>query len=410
MLSRKYFLVILSIVTALLASLLAVYSLGARSPSRPTPTSATASSVAATPVPTRVNGLRPTVPLPSATTAPQPTAVAPTPLDAQAPTPTFAFEPRQGRPGTVVEVRGWNFAPNAPLHVGIGFPTRAGPALANVLPDSSGAWQVQIILPELQLSPSPDWSRAHLLIEDAEARTLASAPFSFSHSTELTHEAASQTVEDLLDAYTQGEDVQPYLASQLHAQLDAGQPLDVLLNLSGAALLSYRVGAPEERPSEVLFVPVTLVHSAVEERRVFTLVVEDGRWRVNGSGPAHPPPSEAPSREAASQTVRDFLDAYTSGADVQPYLASQLRAQLDMGHSLDQLLNLSPTGFTSFNVSVPENLPSEVLFVPVTLISSTAHDQRVFTLGVEYGQWRINGSGPAHTPPSGPGSGLAPES
>jgi hypothetical protein len=401
MLSRKELLVILSIVAALLASLLGAYSLGTRSSSRPSPTSTAA--------PTGVISPQPTAPLPTATAAPGSTAVAPTSQNAEPRTPAFAFEPEQGGPGTIVEVRGWNFAPNASVHVGIGFPSRAGPALASVTADSTGVWQAHLTLPELQLSPGPDWSRAHLLVQDDQARTLASAPFSFSPGTGLTREAASQTVSDLLTAYKRGEDVQSYLASQLRAQVDAGQPLDVLLNLSPAALLSYRVGAPEERPSEVLFVPVTLTHSVVEEQRVFTLVVEDGRWRVNGSGPAHPPPSEAPSREAASQTVRDFLDAYMGGVDVRPYLATQLHAQLDSGQSLEVLLNLYRTGFTSFNVGAPEDRPSEVLFVPVTLISAAAHEQRVFTLSVEDGRWRINGSGPAHPPPSGSSSGLGPE-
>jgi hypothetical protein len=45
------------------------------------------------------------------------------------------------------------------------------------------------------------------------------------------------------------------------------------------------VQPPEDRPSEVLFVPATLVYEGFSEERLFTLVVEGNQWRINGSQP-----------------------------------------------------------------------------------------------------------------------------
>jgi hypothetical protein len=369
------------VILALLASLLVACGTGLPTTSAPTPTAEATASVVATATP-------------SVTASPRPATAVPT--RTSAPVPAFAFEPRQGGFGTPINLRGWGFPPDAPVNIGIGFP-KNGPVLATVKTNERGAWEAQVTLPELEISPGPDWNQLHLIISDAQHTPLASAPFTFTPSTGPAREGATQTVRELLSAYTSGMDVRPYLDTELRANVDSGQPLEQLLALQPAAITSFDVGLPLDRPSEVLFVPATVVYSVAQEQRLFTLVVEDGDWRVNGSFVEAPIP--LPTIEGAPQAVRDLLAHFGEGTDaVLPYLSRDLRAEVATGAPVHQLLGLAPMAWEAFTVSEPLDMPSEVLFVPATLTYPTFTEERRFTLVVEDGQWRVTGSAVVQDP------------
>jgi hypothetical protein len=369
------------IILTLLAGLLVACGTGLPATSDPTPTAVATASVVATTTPTVASSPRPATAVPTSTSAPE---------------PTFAFEPRQGGFRTAINLRGSGFPPDAPVNIGVGFPTN-GPVLATVKTDRRGAWEAQVTLPELEISPGSDWSQLHLIISDAQRTPLASAPFTFTPSTGPSHEGATQTVRDLLSAYTSGMDVRPYLDTELRARVDSGQSLEQLLALQPAAITSFDVGAPLDRPSEVLFVPATVVYSVMQEQRLFTLVVEDGVWRVNGSFVDAPLPP--PTVEGAPQAVRDLLAHFGDGAEaVLPYLSSELQAKVAAGAPVHQLLGLAPMAWEGFTVGDPLDMPSEVLFVPATLTYPTFTEERRFTLVVEEGQWRVTGSAVVQDP------------
>ncbi|MBC8077032.1 MAG: hypothetical protein H7Y32_13225, partial [Chloroflexales bacterium] len=83
-----------------------------------------------------------TLPAGQPTAAPAATQPASQPTAAPVATrPTFAFEPRQGGPGTTISMRGWGFAPNAPVKLGVGFPTYTGGALGTASANAGGEWQ-----------------------------------------------------------------------------------------------------------------------------------------------------------------------------------------------------------------------------------------------------------------------------
>ncbi len=379
--------VMFTIVLIVLSATLGAWVAGTLMTSRPLPTVQPTTSAGAPTTPTSGSGARPTI-APSVTPAAQPTALAPTAAEAHV--PAFAAEPRQGGFGTAVSLRGWNFSVNAPVSVGLGFPSD-GPRLTTISTDQRGAWRAQITIPELQVSPGPDWSLLHIVIRDAHETVLASAPFTFVPAVGPTLEGATQTVHDLLSAYKHGGDVRVYLDSEPRAALDAGQSLDQALGLQPSALTSFTVGAPLDRPSEVLFVPATLTYSAADEQRIFTLVVVDGQWRVRES--FIDVPVEPPTRENAPQTVRALLASFGGGTEaVYPYVSTNVRASIEAGRPAHELLGLPPMAWTSFTVGEPLDAPSEVLFVPATLVYPTFTEERHFTLVVEEQQWRVTGS------------------
>jgi hypothetical protein len=108
---------------------------------------------------------------------------------------------------------------------------------------------------------------------------------------------------------------------------------------------------------------------------------------------AEPPTDPAPNitLEDAEQAVRDLLTAWSTGLDVKPYLAANLRDQIVAGRPADQTLGLHPIKMGDFSVAPAETRASEVLFVPATLNYGTFIEERTFTLVVENGAWRING-------------------
>jgi hypothetical protein len=107
-------------------------------------------------------------------------------------------------------------------------------------------------------------------------------------------------VRDLLNAYLNGGDTRAFLSADLRARMGAGEQLDQVLDLQPAALLSFDVGAPLVRPGDALFIPAQLTYSTAQERREFTVVLEQNSWRVAGSSEPHgemPAPTPDPAAQ-----------------------------------------------------------------------------------------------------------------
>ena len=104
----------------------------------------------------------------------------------------------------------------------------------------------------------------------------------------------------MLSAYMNGRDVGVFLSADLRARLQNGEPIETLLGLPQAGLESFDVGAPLDRPADALFVPAQLTYTTLQERREFTVVLEQNNWRVAGSSL----PLEAPTPDAADQEIR----------------------------------------------------------------------------------------------------------
>ncbi len=229
------------------------------------------------------------------TTAPnvQPTVVAaipsPTPVPVQArpvpaSAPVIGFEPQAGVPGTLVTVWGTGYIPNAPVVVRLGFPRPTGEVLFSAFANKDGRWNGSLTIPDRlpsgELIPDGEF---RLVAMNEQNKALASAPFAFvAASPALSHAQASQTVRDMLGAWANG-DIKPYLTAELRAKLAGHETTDELLGLHILRLQSFDVQLPQDRPSEVLFVPAMLVYEEFTEERIYELVIRDNQWRVSGS-------------------------------------------------------------------------------------------------------------------------------
>jgi hypothetical protein len=277
------------IAAGLLATILAGCAIqpGQPTASQPTPIPTTGSTGSA-PTP----AARPTIvgqptPVPP-TVASQPTSAPATPTTppiaqpTAQPTrrPTFSFDPREGLAGGQIYLSGWDFAPGGDIAVRLGLPQPIGEALTSARADTAGRWDSSLIipshLPSGELVPA---GQIFLVVMDANTNAvLASAPFQYHVLGGPTLDQASQTVGDFLHAVGTPE-AWGYLASGM----DDDRPLEERLGLRHH-WVTYEVGAPLDRPSEVLFVPAVLISDIGRHHYVFTLVVERGQWKINGAG------------------------------------------------------------------------------------------------------------------------------
>lgn len=217
---------------------------------------------------------------------PLPTAV-PTPVDTQlAPRPVIGFEPKAGTPGTTVSVWGTGATPSAPVVVRLGLPHATGEVLASAVADASGRWKTQLVIPDRlpsgELIPG---GNVRLVAMNDQNVALASAPFGFTAQAPAgpSRDAAVMVVDQLLTNFGSGN-VAPYVAQSVRDAMAEGRPAHQVLGLAPMAWKWHAVYTPEDRPSEVLFVPATLTFATYEEERVFELVVEGDQWKVQGSG------------------------------------------------------------------------------------------------------------------------------
>lgn len=157
-------------------------------PSEPEPT-ATEAEAPDTPTAAPTEEFPPT-PTAIPTTAPQPT-----PADINTPTPeqeatrpaggapTFIFMPRQGGPGTKVNLTGSNFKPESMVVVRIGLPEPVGQALGSSKVDASGNWSMAVTLPGTIPSGEPITATdVRLVVMGEQNEVLGSEPFSFAPS------------------------------------------------------------------------------------------------------------------------------------------------------------------------------------------------------------------------------------
>lgn len=248
----------------------------------------------------------PVSPTTSAVIPARPTPPADAPVEPSTLVPRAAilgFEPQVGGPGTEIAIWGAGYAPGAPVVVRLGFPDATGEVLVSAVADASGAWRTSLIIPDRLPSGERITSAFHLIAMNEHNQALASAPFGFVQGAEPadpgaptvgpTREEAPQAVEALLGAWQAARDYRPYLTAELRAALAAGTPTDQVLGLRPIELVDFTVYAAADRPSEVLFVPATLRYHDVTEQHLFTLVVEDGAWKIHGgsrdaSAPARP--------------------------------------------------------------------------------------------------------------------------
>jgi hypothetical protein len=98
--------------------------------------------------------------------------------------------------------------------------------------------------------------------------------------------------------------------------------------------------------------------------------------------------------------VQRFLEAYFSGRDATVYLADPILAEVRAGRPLHQLVGDRP-GFEEFTVSLPDERPSEVLFVRAAVVYAGTPVETIFELAVAGDSWAIVGISVPEAPPAG---------
>jgi hypothetical protein len=297
----------------------------------------------------------------------QPTAVAQPATAVPAAQPIIGFNPKAGAAGTLVNVFGSGYPPGAPVKVRLGLPQPTGEVLVSAFADNNGRWNANLAIPDRLPSGDPIQDGEFYLVAMNDANiALASAPFDFIPSASPAPDPV-QTVRDLLNNFPSG-DVARFLVKDLRDQLAAGRPVHQLLGLAPMAWHSYDVGAPLDRPSEVIFVPVRLNYPTYSEDRIFTLAVDGDRWLVNGSGLRDPEPEPQPT---AIDAVGAFLRLAQNDHSMQKarfYLAGRLRQMVDSGEITDvgQVVQ-SRYAFTSYSIGQVLGTDGNYVLVEVTL-------------------------------------------
>jgi hypothetical protein len=345
-----------------------------------------AGSATAIPIPaTAVVAPSPVVVQPTAVPSPvvRPTAVPATPTAAQSSVPTFGFTPESGGPGTRVAINGWNFAPGQSIVVRLGLPQPVGEVLVASAADAQGSWDTVLTMPDRLPSGELITQRDLMLVVMNDAnQALASAPFAFTPAAGNPippRETAPQLVRDMLNAYVQGGDVGAFLSADLRARLQNGEPIDRLIGLPQPALQSFDVGAPLDRPADALFIPAQLTYATLQERREFTVVLEQGNWRVAGSSL----PIDAPTPDPADQEIRLALsgDINSDGITEQiTYRTGRVKINTPVGYSDPSIkaVIIASEMFVSQGVS-----PGGRTLLYLNPIALVADNERLLLMGQE---------------------------
>jgi predicted small lipoprotein YifL len=281
---------------------------------------------------------------PTANPTTQPTANPTTlPTTQPAPTstvtrPTFSFEPRGGAPGTRVKVRGWGFQPNAWVGVFLGIPNPVGTAMGSAKADAAGGWQADVSIPANLPSGEPVPStNIYLVTMNEQFQALASAPFGYqAPAPQLPPLAqASDNVTTMLVAYGTA-DIKPYLAQNLRQWYENGKSLPWLIGFDPMKMQGKpQVGAARQLPQSIWAeVPVTVTLPQSVDDYNFTLVVEDGFWKVNGTqllrSTPIPSPTAAPPTAVPPTAVPEPAATTPSAADataIGQFTYNQLRPE-----------------------------------------------------------------------------------
>lgn len=275
---------------------------------------------------------------PATTAAPAAATARPAATAAPAAGPAFSFEPRGGAPGTVVAVRGWGHQPDAWVGVFLGVPGPVGTALASAQADAAGRWEARVTIPGTLPDGAPVPARDVFLVTmDAQFRPQASAPFAYQAPARPGPQIpplqqARDNVETLLLAYGTAE-IRDYLGAGLRRPYEQGRPLPELLGFDPLRMQGKpEIGQPQQRPGRgAADVGVTVTLPGERQHYIFSMLVEDGYWKLAGaqflrSEPVHQP---FPGPGWVDQIVGD----YTGDGVDERYLvrAEQPAAQVSFG-------------------------------------------------------------------------------
>ena len=262
--------------------------------------------------------------------------------------PTFAFTPQAGGPGTVVNVRGWNFVPGTPVKLRLGMPQPVGEVLASATSNASGLWSVQMImpgaLPSGELIMQSDLRV--VVMNDADV-PLASAAFGFT--------PVASGPQNMQPATDPTDAVQRFLAA---AQTDdsgktaafyaGGTLLDILK--SGQRDISGLIG--QQNPysafsvdrivataSPLTYVQVTLSYGSYPQpgaTRIFTVREEYGTWHVTEISPAAADDPAVSPEEQARNDAAQFVERLSSGRyqEAGAFFAGDMQPLLDQNPDL----------------------------------------------------------------------------
>ncbi|HEY0733880.1 MAG TPA: hypothetical protein VGD69_03160 [Herpetosiphonaceae bacterium] len=351
-------------------------------------------------------------PLPAlATTTPVSGSAQPTATPQPAAQPIIGFSPQSGQPGTMVSIFGSGYPADQPVKVRLGLPQPMGEVLVSAVPGQDGRWSTTLTMPaSLPSGDTIPSGTLYLVAMDDQNVALASAPFAFSapalEPTPVIRDGQPQPANDPLQAVElfmtalqhdrTGKTASFYTGGTLRTTFEDG-----ITDIGGVLhehnpfqwfTVDRVVGSDQQNT----YVKGALHYGpGAAYDRIFTVSNrEDGEWRVFKVTVPDPEPTAGPSHPAAIETVQALLGGYTNQADLKPYLATNIRREMEAGRPLHAILGLHPIALQSFAVDAPEDRPSEVLFVPATLVYESFSEERLFTLVVEDGTWRINGSQP----------------
>ncbi|MBC8078601.1 MAG: hypothetical protein H7Y32_21170, partial [Chloroflexales bacterium] len=232
--------------------------------------------------------------------------------------------------------------------------------------NAGGEWQAQVVLPNTQPSPGPDWSKMLVIALDDGDKALASAPFGYIFDAQPPPQgppATVTTISTLLDVWGKG-DVLPLLASNLRQEVEAGRPVHQVIGLAPQGSPSYSIGNPvpmSGNPNTV-YIEATLGYATYTDVRQFALVLENGAWKIAHSQlvsttqqPAPPNPiiGFSPREGTAGTTVSAFGSGYAPGTAV----AIRLGLPQPVGDVL-ATGNVDANGRWSANFVLPDRLPS----------------------------------------------------
>lgn len=323
------------------------------------------------------------------------------------PAPIIGFSPKAGGPGTAVELFGTGAPAGKHVVVRLGMPSATGEVLVSAVADAQGRWSARLVMPDrLPSGEIIPTQQLRLVLMDEHNQALASAPFAYtaaeaSQAPAPTYTPASDpndAVRRFLSAIIadrSGTTALPYLTIDMRRAIGSGQhTIDSLLNEQNP-FTAFEINGIVHTPDQKF--PYTVVeavlaygdHPTPAATRHFSIAQEQGEWRIGTVASVDAP---IPAREAASDVVRAMLADWKNDLDVGQYLSLELRDQLLKGRTIDEALGLRPHMLEAFEVSAPENRPSEVLFVPAVLSYGEINDVRTYELVVENGQWRISGS------------------
>lgn len=173
-----------------------------------------------------------------------------------------------------------------------------------------------------------------------------------------------------------------YLSRDLAARVSGGQPIGMLLGVQNI-YQDVQVVVGQQSQGEISRVQATLRYSSADEERLFSLIQQDGRWRIVDvtSVPVTQSVTQPGPGAVVEALLRDIQQGQ-SAAQVAHYASSLRRAQMPQG-GLIGLLNAGGA-LDSFAITDVRVAPDNAA-VSVDLDVGGTHKPRVVTLAREQG-------------------------